>query len=612
MTSCVKKLHRGLFLVGRTWSVLAVFAVLLSCTAGSFQGSVLAQNIQEKVRAVDTVIFDNSREQLWLPYDVGFFGYSELAISLRQAGFLVTESNLPVTYSLAIDPQGSVLVMGPALGQKYTDKEIQAIEKYVTDGGGLLILADPEGEGGDSFQNTLSSAFGIAFMSRPVVDEANSATGTAGQWIIADSKFFGIDSVSLPVATALLGTASATVLLSASDTATPPRALLAAAAESGKGRVACIGDSQFLINGGKAEIGIGCGRNREFALALFNWLAGRDKSPSCRIVPQYTLMSGSNVRFTVRVEGRTNLSTRASGARITPEKVENATGELTFKVEIEADGYVEFVGSDGVRKTVILFTTPTGGIGARAIFDLRGYGPDIADPINGYLQFARQLRDKGFWVWAVEEGLIDLKFAYGVIIVNPLGEDGHIYLGDTTRPSLRWVFINDPYSTIQVHNPLGQWFRDNGFADRQVPIHAMTEQFEAGFLPYTVFEPDISATLGRHHTFPILEFGVEKCNSFRCAPVEAIGGTPILLGSIGSWALEGCLGLRPELTGVFPTEHDRSTRAIVGALSLSGTAVLIGDAQIFAEQHIMNRGNWTLAWRLADWMAGKELEMPGQ
>jgi hypothetical protein len=610
VTSYFKKLHLASFLTAPT--VLGVLTVLFGCAAAFLCGDALAQTAQQEIRAVDTVIFDNSREQFWLPYDVGFFGYSELAIALRQAGFLVTESNLPVTHALAIDPRGSVLVMGPASGQRYTDKEIRAIEKYVADGGGLLILADPEGEGGGSFQNALSSVFGITFTNGYVVDEATAAPGTAGQWILARSRMFGVDSVSLPLATALLTTSSAATVLSAYDTATPPHAVLAAAAESGKGRVVCIGDSQFLINGGKGEIGIGCARNREFALALFSWLAGRETTPSCRIVPQYTMMSGRNIRLNVRVEGETDITTHASGARITPEKVDNATGELTFTVEIQSDGYVEFLGSDGFRKTVVLFTSPSGGIGARVIFDLRGYGPDIADPINGFLQFARLFRDKGYWVWAVEEGLIDLKLTYGVIVVNPLSEQRHIYLGDLSQEYLKWVFINDPYSTVQIHNPLGQWFRERGFSDRRVPIHAVMERFETVFLPYTVFEPDVSATLGRHHTFPALQFGDEKCDAFRCAPVRAVAGTSILLGSNKAWGLEGGLGLRPDLTGTAPGKDDFSERVVVGTISLSGTALIIGDVQFFADQHITNRGNWYLAMKLADWMAGKEFAIPGQ
>jgi hypothetical protein len=162
-----------------------------------------------------------------------------------------------------------------------------------------------------------------------------------------------------------------------------------------------------------------------------------------------------------------------------------------------------------------------------------------------------------------------------------------------------------------VHNAVGKWFRDNGFSDREVPVHALTSQYEMKFLPYVVLEPDVTRTLGRHRTFPQLAFGNEKPHSFRCALVEAVGGTPKLLGSTSAWGLEGGLGLRPEMTGTKPAQNDFPTRPVVAAISLSGTALAIGDLQLFGTQHIFNRGNWSLALKLADWMAGTEFEIPG-
>lgn len=589
--------------------MLAVLGVLVLF---AFPGLSLAQGEPALVRVFDTVIFDNSREQLWSPCDVGFFGYSELAISLREEGFLVSESNMPVTYSLRVDPRGSVLVMGPAVGQKYTQKEINAVKEYVQNGGGLLILAEPDASGSKNFQNALSSEFGMNFLGETVGDVVHAVSGTAGQWIFAKSSYFDVDSVSLPIAVPLMLVSPAFPILSAGETSVPAAAIVGAATTRGRGRVACIGDSQFLINGGKREIGLECGRNRQFAIALFRWLAGREGTAQCRIVPEYTLITGRSVKMRVRVDGKTDLTAHIEGGRVTPEKVEDATGELVFTVDIDRDGYVELVGSDGTRKTIVLFASPTGGLGARLILDVRGYGPEISDPINGFVQFARLMRDKGYWVWGLEDGVIDVNRAYGVVVINPLRPEGLVYLGDLTRETLRWVFINDPYSTVSVHNPTGQWFRDNGFEDREVPIHRLTEKLEMTFLPYTVFEPDKSATVGRHHTFPALQFGTERCNSFRCAVVQAIGGTNFLAGSKTSWGLEAGLGLRPELSGTKPGQNDYPTQVPVAAISLSGTAMVIGDVQLFSDQHIVERGNWTLAMELADWIAGRELEIPGQ
>jgi hypothetical protein len=446
---------------------------------------------------------------------------------------------------------------------------------------------------------------------RTVIDDASAAGGTAGQWILARSERFGIDSVSVPIAVNMMLSKSAFPILSAYDSAKPSGAVIGAAAERGKGRVACIGDSQFLVNGGQGRIGIDSGRNREFTRALFNWLAGREKAPSCRIVPEYTVVTGRTVKVRIRVDGTTDLTARIDGGYIDPKEVRGATGELTFTAQLERDGAIEFVGSDGSRKTILTLLSPSGGIGARLILDVRGYGPDVCDPINGLARFAGLMRDKGFWVWGIEDGIVNVDGAYGVIVINPVRSEGHVYSGNLKRDTLRWVFINEPYTTVGVQNQVGQWFRDQGFKDREVPVHALTGQYEMRFLPYVIFEPDVEKTLGRHHTFPELFFGIEKPHAFKCAAVEAVGGTARVLGSRSAWGLEGGLGLRPELTGTAPAKNDLSTRPIVVAISLSGNALAIGDLQLLTTQNIIRRGNWSIALELADWMAGIQFEIPG-
>ena len=591
-------------------AIILALAVALAVRPASPVAAQQATTGQPVINALDMVMFDGSREQFWSPYDVGFFGYSELGVLLRDEGFLVSEVNLPVTFSLQVEPRGSVFVMGPAAGQKYTAKEIAAIKDYVNKGGGLLILAEAP-ETGDNFQNPIASQFGMLLANGTVTDNTHAAAGSDGQWIFARSTRFGVDSVLVPIAAPLMLAKSAFAILGGYDTAMPTRAAVGAASEYGKGRVACIGDSQFLMNGGQGRIGIDCGRNREFIRALFNWLAGREKAPTCRIAPEYTVVTGRTLKVRIRVDGTTDLAARIEGGTITPVEVRGATGELTFTAQLERDGSIEFVGSDGSRKTIMTLLSPSGGIGARLLLDVRGYGPDVCDPVNGLTRFAALMRDKGFWVWGIEDGIVNVDLAYGVIVVNPVRSVEHLYAGNIKRETIKWVFINEPYTTVGVHNAVGKWFRDQGFSDKEVPVHALTSQYEMRFLPYFVFEPNLENTLGRHHTFPQLVFGNEKPHSFRSAPVEAIGGTPKVLGSRSAWGLEGGLGLRPDLTGTAPGQYDLSTRPIVAAVSLSGTAMAIGDLQLFSTQNIFRRGNWTVALELADWMAGQEFEIPG-
>lgn len=587
-------------------SCVVAFA-LICCAQILFLPACWAQRRIQGFSAVDVVVFDNSREQFWMPFDTGFFGYSELTILLRDAGFLVTESNLPVTVSLVFEPSGSVLVMGPAVGQTYTKKEITAIVEYVKNGGGLLILAETAVPGTDNFQNTLASQFGIRFRNGSVVDTTNSIRDTAGQWIFARSDFFGIERVSLPVAVPLIMTGSALSLLSTAKASIPAQAVVGAAVKFGKGRVVCIGDSQFLGNGGNKEIGIECAQNKEFALALFSWLAGKEKRPHSRIVPQYTLVSGRFVQLKVRVDGTTDLRAHIEGGTVEPDIVKDASGELTFKVEIQKDGFVEFVGSDGSRKTVVLLLSPTGGIGAGVLFDTRCYGPEMADPINGLVDFAALLRDKGYWVWAIEDGLVNVSSLYAVVVVNPLKNERLLYEGESKNPNLKWLIIDDPASSISVHNEVGDWFRGKRFSDREAPVGALAKGFGITFLPSVIYEPDLSRTLGRHPTFPILNFGSEKCHAFRCGVVEAQGVKQVLIASRSALGLEGGLGVRSGPQQIEPTKYDCKNPA---AAIRSQNAVALADLHLLSGQHLTNRGNWVLALDLADWIAGVELKVP--
>lgn len=598
---------RGLLTRVLSPRALLATAVLVCLAAMLLVPVCWAQRIQG-FSVADVVVFDNSREQFWTPFDTGFFGYSELAVLLRDAGFLVTESNLPVTYSLTFEPRGSVLVMGPTVGQKYTNKEIDAIVEYVKNGGGLLILAEEAAPGTDNFQNSLASQFGMRFRNGSVVDTANCIKDTAGQWVLAKSDLFGLRNVCVARAVPLLIAGSAVHVLSTGNTSTPPKAILGAVVQFGKGRVACIGDSQFLINGGKKEIGIECAQNKDFAVALFRWLADKSKVPMSRIIPQYTLVTGNYLKLKVRVEGKTDLLAHIQGGTIKPDTVTDASGELVFEVEIQKDGFIDFTGSDGSHETMVFLVPPSGGIGAGLLFDTRCYGPEIADPVNGLLDFAAMLRDKGFWVWAIEEGVVDVSSLYAIVVVNPLRNDPLLYAGALKNPKLRWLIIGEPTSGIGAHNEVGSWFRERQFTDSEAPVAVLAKEFGISFLPFVIYEPDSSKTLGRHPTFPILNYGTEKCHAFRCGIVEAEGAKPLIVASRSAWGLEGGVGVRSGDRLKAPGKYDYTKPA--GAVILSHNAVALADMHLLSSQHLTNRGNWVLASDLANWMTGQKLEIP--
>jgi len=199
--------------------------------------------------------------------------YSELGQMLRDNDFDV-EAYTEFMILAKNLKDADVIVFGCPNSSKIRPAEIEVLQKYVKNGGGLLLLSLSGGDRG--LMNNMSKItgdFGITFENTAVKDERNNA-GLPTMPVITDimshSTTEDVSDLLIPSACSLRVTGKATALAITSNTADPGKAAVIAIAEEGKGRVMCIGSYEVFRRGG----GLKHKGNAIFALNAFRWLSG--------------------------------------------------------------------------------------------------------------------------------------------------------------------------------------------------------------------------------------------------------------------------------------------------------------------------------------------------
>lgn len=202
--------------------------------------------------------------------------YSELGELLRDSDFDVEPYSefMILTKNLrGVD----VMVFACPNSSKIRPQEVDALKKFVKDGGGLLLLSLSGGDRG--LMNNLSKVseeFGIVFDNTAVKDERNNA-GLPTMPIISDIAPHvvteDVNDLLTPSACSLRVTGNAVAIASTSEMAEPSKAPIVAIAESGRGRVMCIGTYEIFRRGG----GMKHKGNKIFAVNAFKWLSGETR-----------------------------------------------------------------------------------------------------------------------------------------------------------------------------------------------------------------------------------------------------------------------------------------------------------------------------------------------
>lgn len=224
------------------------------------------------MRAFPRVLFDEAHSESWTirrdvaetmnPGHPDDNGYVRAADILRRLGHTVAaHTEGPITPAL-LGPNDVFVIAHPSadrwerttgLGSPvFPVEELDAVEAYVADGGGLVVLAECEQEKYGSNLEELLARFGVGVEHTTVQDPRSAHNGVAA-WVLGSpgdtdgqDLLAGARRACFYRAGVLVAPEDATVLFRTSPTADPAGRPLAVAVRHGKGRVVVLADSDLF------------------------------------------------------------------------------------------------------------------------------------------------------------------------------------------------------------------------------------------------------------------------------------------------------------------------------------------------------------------------------
>lgn len=261
------------------------------------------------------ILIDQAHNQAWAidaddatkmnPANPADASYGKLATSLEASGHTIALHKTGLIdlaalseVDLLIIPHASTDEWEKTLGNGspiLAESELVAIEAFVADGGGLLILGETEQpKYGNNF-NQLSEIFGITIANATVQDPERSFKDVA-TWIRpeferhVESDFsYRVEGICLYRAGALeaSATSDSEVIMRSSESASPKAAPLGIAVKHQAGRVIVLADSDLFGDDSIEDLD-----NRQFLLNITGWLA------NARVVANADLAKKSNWALT--------------------------------------------------------------------------------------------------------------------------------------------------------------------------------------------------------------------------------------------------------------------------------------------------------------------------
>ena len=217
------------------------------------------------------IIFDQSYEQVYSPFDEGFSGMSMLCNFLRKNRYDVSVNFLSLKKILpAIEPSGKILFLGAAMYRRYSNDDLSAIDEFLKRGGSVIALAEHDNlfEFSD-MQNELVKKYGIEIQATGA--EGAGVTILERIWPKCVSEKLNISNIRVYYPAPLLLSASAKPLLQISNFALRSKKIIGAFDHTGKGKIAVIGDAEIFWNMSEG-FGAHNPENLQFFLKLCNFL----------------------------------------------------------------------------------------------------------------------------------------------------------------------------------------------------------------------------------------------------------------------------------------------------------------------------------------------------
>ncbi|WP_157244322.1 DUF6421 family protein [Nonomuraea typhae] len=221
------------------------------------------------MKSFPKVLFDEAHSESWTirrdiaeamnPGHPDDNSYARAADQLRHLGHTVTAHTAGALNAGTLHDQ-DVLVIAHPSGERwerttgqgtpvFSPEEIDAIDAYVRDGGGLVVLAEEEQDKYGNNLGELLARFGVTVEHTTVRDPKNAHREVA-TWVLADRTttdglLAGVKKACFYRA-GTLSAESGTVFFASSPTATPAAAPLAVAVRHGRGRVVVFADSDLF------------------------------------------------------------------------------------------------------------------------------------------------------------------------------------------------------------------------------------------------------------------------------------------------------------------------------------------------------------------------------
>jgi hypothetical protein len=242
-----------------------------------------------------TVVFDEFHSEAWTirpslaermqPANPGSASFAHAAEALAERDFRVLHNETsPLSNGQLAD--ADVLVIAHPSDPKWeattssnppvlSANELDAIEKFVSGGGGLVVLAETENDKYGNNLNDLLGRFGITIENTTVQDSEHSVD--APSWVLADLTSNGhvgpdvlarVQNACFYRAGTLSLENGARPVARAHPTASSPSAPLAAVVEHGEGRVVVLADSDLFGDNRLSELD-----HRNLWLNLIYWAA---------------------------------------------------------------------------------------------------------------------------------------------------------------------------------------------------------------------------------------------------------------------------------------------------------------------------------------------------
>lgn len=226
------------------------------------------------------VIFDQSNEQVYTPFDTHFTGMSIWSLLIQEQGGDLSLNSAPLAHFLeSLEGPHQVLVLGVALERRYPPEDIEAVDRFLKRGGGVLVLVEHDNlMENASFQNELLARYGI------VAHYGHNETLKPSRmsiWTWAEAPEWGYEEVQFFFPAPLIIDQDGVMapFLTISEPLDPELPVIGARARPKSGlNLMVLGDAEMVWNA-HPPIGMTIGENPPFMARVITTLAQVDYWP---------------------------------------------------------------------------------------------------------------------------------------------------------------------------------------------------------------------------------------------------------------------------------------------------------------------------------------------